>query len=182
MRRRAGTTLRLAGCALLASASLGIVAGAAGAHVEIEPTRAKAGSTTAIVFSPLNEEDDAGTTKVEVLFPRAFPVASAQVATADGWEAEVTTRRVRKPITGPDGKKTRTAVEKITWTGGPSPTSGSFDLPAATIGPLPSNTKQLVFKVVQTYANGHVDRWIEKSVPGTPEPEFPAPVLRVVKR
>jgi len=181
MRHRFRSSRRLVCGVALATTVFAVAANTAGAHVDIEPTRAKAGSTTAIVVSPLNEEDDAGTTKVEVLFPSAYPIASAQVQDGDDWQAEVSTRTLRKAIKGSDGKKTRTAVAKITWSGGPSATEGSFALPAATIGPLPTNTKQLVFKVVQTYANGHVDRWIQKSVPGTPEPEFAAPVLRVVR-
>jgi len=172
---------RILACTALAALALGVVATAAGAHVEVEPPRAKAGGTVDLVFSPLNEEDDAGTTKVEIVFPKQYPIATATPEASDTWQAAVSTRKVRKPITAADGKKTRTAVDTVTWTGGPSATSGNFELPAITVGRLPENTKQLVFKVVQTYANGHVDRWIQKSVRGTPEPEFPAPVLRVTK-
>ena len=168
--------------AALTVAWLVISAGAADAHVDLEPSKAKAGSTRTLVFSPLNEEKDAGTVKVEVLFPRQYPIASAVSPPTDGWTAEVTTRTVRKAATGPDGNKTRDVVDTVTWTGGPSAMSGSFDLPGLTVGTLPTNAKQLTFKVIQTYANGHVDRWYQKTVPGTPEPDAPASVLKLAKR
>jgi len=46
-------------------------------------------------------------------------------------------------------------------------------------GPIPAGGKQLVFKAVQTYANGEVVRWIEIRHAGEPEPAHPAPVLDV---
>src|SRR5215204_3136447 len=76
MRHRFRSSRRLVCVVALATTVFAVAANTAGAHVDIEPTRAKAGSTTAIVVSPLNEEDDAGTTKVEVLFPSAYPIAS----------------------------------------------------------------------------------------------------------
>lgn len=47
-------------------------------------------------------------------------------------------------------------------------------------GPLPTDTKQVEFKAVQTYSDGQVTRWIEETPKGGPEPEFPAPVLKLV--
>jgi Domain of unkown function (DUF1775) len=41
---------------------------------------------------------------------------------------------------------------------------------------LPS-TPTLVFKVLQTYTDGRVDRWIEVPSGANAEPEFPAPVV-----
>jgi len=169
------------GALMIASLWLAVGTSAASAHVELEPSTAKAGGTATLVFSPLNEEKDAGTIKVEVLFPRSFPIVSAVPQTGNAWTVDVTTRTVRKPVSGPDGKKTRSVVDKVTWIGGPSATSGSFALRGLTVGKLPTKAKQLEFKVIQTYANGHVDRWYQKTVPGTPEPEAPAPVLRLTK-
>ena len=44
---------------------------------------------------------------------------------------------------------------------------------------FPDGATQLQFKVLQTYSNGAVDRWIEPWPAGQPEPERPAPVLAV---
>ena len=166
--------------ALAVTLTLGLMAATAAAHVEIDPESAEGGTTTQVVFSPLNEESDAGTVKVLVQFPRDYPIASA-VAQADAiWTPTVKTRKLGKAILGPDGK-TKTAVDHIIWEGGPSPTQGSFDLPAFTIGPLPTNAKRLYFKILQTYANGHVDKWIQLPARGAPDPEFGAPVLKITK-
>jgi len=45
------------------------------------------------------------------------------------------------------------------------------------MGPLPTDTDQLVFKALQTYDTGEVVRWIDTAPPGAPEPDHPAPVL-----
>jgi hypothetical protein len=47
------------------------------------------------------------------------------------------------------------------------------------IGPLPRAGGRLQFKVLQTYSNGEIDRWIEDWPAGAPEPEMPGPVLDV---
>jgi hypothetical protein len=44
------------------------------------------------------------------------------------------------------------------------------------MGPLPQVDK-MVFKVLQTYSDGNVSRWIEEPTPGQAEPDNPAPVL-----
>ena len=162
------------------AALVGLMVATAAAHVEIDPRSAKGGTSTQLVFSPLNEESDVGTVKVLVQFPREYPIASAVAQSDATWTPTVKTRKVAKAIPGPDGKTNR-AVDQIIWDGGPSPTDGAFDLPPVTIGPLPTTTKRLYFKVVQTYANGHVDRWIQLPAPGATGPEFPAPVLRINK-
>ena len=40
-------------------------------------------------------------------------------------------------------------------------------------------TDQLVFKALQTYADGEVVRWIEDQAPGGEGPERPAPTLQL---
>ena len=49
-----------------------------------------------------------------------------------------------------------------------------------TIGPLPDVEGRLQFKVLQTYADGTEDAWIEEWVAGEPEPDRPGPVLDLV--
>jgi uncharacterized protein len=87
--------------------------------------------------------------------------------------------KVAKPVQSDDGAVTE-AVTQITWTatdGGLKP--GEFDLFTISAGPLPTNTNQLVFKVIQTYSDGTTVSWIQQTVKGTPEPEHPAPVLKL---
>lgn len=39
----------------------------------------------------------------------------------------------------------------------------------------------MTFTAIQTYSNGDVVSWIQTSVKGAPEPDHPAPVLRLTK-
>ena len=48
------------------------------------------------------------------------------------------------------------------------------------MGPLPE-TKEIVFKALQTYSDGDVVRWIEVTPAGGQEPEHPAPVVSLTK-
>src|SRR5829696_4428830 len=101
MSRRSARQVSL-GALMISVAWLAVGTSAASAHVGLEPSTAKAGSTPTLVFSPLNEEKDAGTVKVQVLFPREYPIASAVPQTADAWSAAVKMRTIRKAVAGPD--------------------------------------------------------------------------------
>ena len=76
------------------------------------------------------------------------------------------------------GREITEAVSKITWSGGEIK-PGEFQLFTVSAGPLPTDTKQIEFKAVQTYSDGTVVRWIESTPKGGAEPEFPAPVLKL---
>ena len=98
-----------------------------------------------------------------------------------GWTITVEKTKLAKPVTTDDGTVTE-AVSKITWTataGGLEP--GEFALFTVSAGPLPIKTSQLQFPTLQTYSNGDVVRWIQETVKGTPEPEFPLPTLKLTK-
>jgi hypothetical protein len=47
------------------------------------------------------------------------------------------------------------------------------------VGTLPAKPSKVVFKILQTYSDGTVVSWIEPVVKGAPDPEHPAPVLRL---
>ena len=48
------------------------------------------------------------------------------------------------------------------------------------LGALPDNTDSLVMPAVQTYDDGTVVSWDQTQTPGGPEPEHPAPTLKLV--
>lgn len=76
------------------------------------------------------------------------------------------------------GKKVDKAVSKVTWTAEDSGIEpGFFEQFPLSVGQLPEDTDQLVFKALQTYSNKEVVRWIEEPTEGGEEPETPAPVL-----
>jgi uncharacterized protein YcnI len=149
--------------------------GVASAHVTADPHTAQQGSYTKVSFRVPNERDNASTIQLEVDLPTDHPIASVQTRAVPGWTSTVQKTTLAKPIITDEGQVTET-VSKITWTSGKIP-PGSFEDFDVLLGPLPTDTNELVFKALQTYSNGEVVRWIDTAPPGAPEPEHPAPVL-----
>ncbi|MFI5958713.1 YcnI family protein [Cryptosporangium sp. NPDC051539] len=156
-------------------------AGPASAHVTVNPSEATQGGYAALTFRVPNEEAAASTTKLEVVLPSDNPIASVSVKPVPGWKIETTTSKLPKPITTDDGQLTE-AISKITWTA-TAPANAiapnQFQEFSISVGPLPE-TDKLVFKVLQTYSNGEVARWIEEQT-GSEEPKNPAPTLTLTK-
>jgi uncharacterized protein len=155
-------------------ATVGLLAGAAAAHVTVQPPTAAQGSFAKISFSVPNEESGADTVKLEVQFPVDTPIPSVSVQPKEGWTYTVTTAPLAEPVQTDDGTVTQ-AVTGITWEGG-TIKPGEFDEFSVSLGPLP-DVDSLPFKAVQTYSNGDVVRWIDQATPGGAEPEHPTPTL-----
>ncbi|CAM5438076.1 YcnI family protein OS=Streptomyces tendae OX=1932 GN=GUR47_21400 PE=4 SV=1 [Streptomyces tendae] len=148
------------------------------AHVSVQPEGAAAKGGYAVVdFKVPNERDNASTTKLEVSFPADHPLASVMPQPVPGWKAEVTKAKPAKPLES-HGKQITEVVTKVTWTAdGKGVEPGYFQKFPVSIGALPEDADQLVFKAIQTYSNKEVVRWIEVPQEGQEEPETPAPVL-----
>jgi uncharacterized protein YcnI len=159
-------------------AAIVAVAAPAWAHVTIQPGTARKGSVPIFSFAVPNEESEAATVQVEVVFPTDHPIPSVSVQPKPGWSVHVERAPLAEPAKTDDGEVTA-AVSRITWSGG-TIGPGEFDLFTVSAGPLPTNTRSIEFKVLQTYSNGDVVRWIESSPKGGPEPEHPAPRLKLV--
>jgi uncharacterized protein YcnI len=142
--------------------TLGVSATAALAHAELSPETAEPGSTVAFDLSVENEQTDAATTKVELTFPE--PITVVELPDAPGFTAAVVDGAIGGPASG------------VTWEG---TVEGDVEV-ALTLGPLPAEAGRLQFKVVHTYDNGEIDRWIEDWPEGEPEPESPGPVVDLV--
>lgn len=169
---------RIAAVGALAGSAVLVLSGPAFAHVSVsaEGTAAKGGYAT-VNFKVPNERDDATTTKLEVSFPTDHPLASAQPEALPGWKIEVTRAKLDKPIEL-HGEQIDEAVSKVTWTAtGKGIEEGYFQKFPLSLGQLPEDTDELVFKAVQTYSNKEVVRWIEVQQEGQDEPDNPAPVL-----
>jgi periplasmic copper chaperone A len=176
-RRRVALSLVAAGAAL----PVLLIAGAASAHVTVNPDEATQGGYTKLTFRVPNETDNAKTTKLRVFFPASQPLAFVSIQPHDGWSYRVKTTKLAKPISSDDGSITR-AVSEVVWTAdAPSAAikPGEFDEFNVSAGPLP-NASRMIFKALQTYSNGEVVRWIDPTRPGGPEAEHPAPVLTLV--
>ena len=173
--RRPATAAALT-LAAVATAVLGL-AGPASAHVTVNPTEAKQGGYGRFAFRVPNESDTASTTKVEVNLPENAPVGSVSTMPVPGWTVTVEKRKVDPPVEV-HGSQLTEAVSKLTWTAAPNGgvKPGEFQEFPVSMGPLPQ-TDRMVFKVLQTYSDGNISRWIEEPTPGGEEPENPAPVL-----
>jgi uncharacterized protein YcnI len=168
---------RLAAVGALCALALMTLAGIASAHVTANPGTAQQGGYAKISFRVPNERDTASTTQLEVSFPTDHPIASVETRAIPGWTASVQKSKLDKPIKTDDGEINE-VVSKITWSGGKIP-PGSFEDFDVSMGPLPTDTDELVFKALQTYDNGEVVRWIDTAPEGAPEPEHPAPVVKL---
>ncbi len=169
------------GIAVLGAALTGVIALAlpASAHVTVQPKSATAGGYTTLAFQVPTERDDASTTKLEIQFPADAPIASVSIEPHPGWTYEVSKAKLAQPIKTDDGSISE-AVSQITWTASSADTAirpGEFARFNISAGPLPDKARTLTFKVLQTYSNGEIVRWIDVAQPGQDEPEHPAPVL-----
>ncbi|MEV0090594.1 YcnI family protein [Streptomyces sp. NPDC050738] len=167
---------RFAVAGSVAAATVLLATAPAFAHVSVQPQGAAAkGGYATVNFKVPNERDNASTTQLEVNFPMDHPLASVMPQPVPGWTATVTKSKLAKPLTV-HGKQINEAVSKVTWTGGKI-APGQFQQFPLSIGALPTDTDQLVFKAIQTYSNKEVVRWIEEQKKGAEEPENPAPTL-----
>ncbi|MFG2718742.1 YcnI family protein [Streptomyces sp. NPDC048416] len=174
----ARTRTRIALVGSVAAGSVLLLSGTAFAHVTVQPEGAAAKGGYAVVdFKVPNERDNAKTVKVEVNFPTDHPLASVMPEPVPGWNVEVTKSKLDKPLTV-HGKQINEAVTKVTWSGG-TIEAGQFQKFPLSIGSLPTDTDQLVFKALQTYSNNEVVRWIEEPKQGAAEPANPAPTLKL---
>ncbi|MFF5622541.1 YcnI family copper-binding membrane protein [[Kitasatospora] papulosa] len=162
----------------VAASTVLLLAGTASAHVSVQPQgEAAKGGYATVSFKVPNERDDASTVKLEVNFPTDHPLASVSPQPVAGWKIDVTRSKLAKPLEV-HGKKIDEAVSKVTWTAdGKGIEPGFFQQFPLSVGQLPEDTDQMVFKALQTYSNKEVVRWIEEPAEGGEEPESPAPVL-----
>lgn len=174
--RRTATAAAALALGAVATAVLGFAAPAS-AHVTINPKEATQGGYGRFAFRVPNESDTAATTKVEVVLPENAPVGSVSTMPVPGWTVAVEKRKVDPPVEV-HGSQLTEVVAKLTWTatGDAAVKPGQFQEFPVSMGPLPQ-VDTMVFKTLQTYSDGNVQRWIEEPTPGGEEPESPAPVL-----
>ncbi|MGW1207372.1 YcnI family copper-binding membrane protein [Streptomyces cyaneofuscatus] len=170
---------RIAVAAGVAASSVLLLAGPAAAHVSVQPQgEAAKGGYATLNFKVPNERDQASTVKLEVNFPADHPLSSVTPEAVPGWKIAITKGKLDKPLEV-HGRKITEAVTKVTWTAdGSKIAPGYFQQFPVSVGQLPEDADQLVFKAIQTYDNKEVVRWIEEPKGGE-EPDSPAPVLKL---
>jgi uncharacterized protein YcnI len=145
---------------LTAAAAVVLLANQAAAHVDVTSTSARPGAVNAqITFSADAESPTAGISQLLVVLPEGIR------------PADVTLRQA------PAGWKLRPAANGYTIAGPALPARTDL-VHTITVARLP-DTDRLVFKVLQYYSNGDIDRWIQLPQPGA-ELDAPAPVLSLV--
>ncbi|MEV0737737.1 YcnI family protein [Streptomyces sp. NPDC050549] len=171
---------RIAAAAAVAGSAVVVLSSPAFAHVSVQPEgTAVKGGYAVVDFKVPNERDDASTTKLEVTFPTDHPLASVMPEPISGWTVKVTKSKLPKPAEM-HGETITEAVTKVTWTAtGKGVEPGYFQKFPVSVGMLPTDADQLVFKALQTYSDKEVVRWIEVQKDGAEEPENPAPVLEL---
>lgn len=169
---------RITATAAVAGATVLALSSPALAHVSVQPEgEAAKGGYAVLGFKVPNERDNASTTKLEINFPTDHPLASVMPQPVEGWDIQVTKSKLDKPLEM-HGKKIDEAVSKVTWTAkGDGIEPGFFQKFPVSVGTLPEDADELVFKALQTYSNKEVVRWIEVPQKGQEEPGHPAPVL-----
>ncbi|GGZ16958.1 membrane protein [Streptomyces inusitatus] len=171
--------VRATATAAVAVSAVLLFSGTAAAHVSVQPQgEAAKGGYATVNFKVPNERDSASTVKLEISMPTEHPLASVLPQPVPGWKVTVSKSKLAKPIES-HGRQITEAVSKVTWTADGSKIGpGQFQQFPLSLGQLPENADQLVFKALQTYDNKEVVRWIEAPKEGT-EPESPAPVLEL---
>ncbi|MFJ8251283.1 YcnI family protein [Streptomyces sp. NPDC094466] len=164
----------------VAASTVLLIAGPAAAHVSVQPVgEAAKGGYATLNFKVPNERDQASTVKLEVNFPAGHPLSSVTPQAVPGWKIDISKSKLDKPLEV-HGKKITEAVSKVTWTADEGEIApGYFQQFPVSVGALPEDADQLVFKAIQTYDNKEVVRWIEEPTAGGEEPDSPAPVLKL---
>lgn len=135
-------------------------AGPALAHVEVTAAPARALAADAVLtMHGEAESDSSGVTGVRIQLPAGLLPADLRL------------------VAGPAGWRLTGGGQVATFSGPALPVGRDLDL-RFRVRQLPASD-QLVLKTVQTYADGQEDGWIEVPSASVPEPDNPAPVVRL---
>lgn len=174
------TTIARAAVALGAATALALAAPlAASAHVRVNPDAAAAGSYATLTFKVPNESATAGTVKLEVDLPTDTPFSSVSYQPVAGWSTQVVTEKLAKPVKTATATITEAAT-KVIWTAdtGTQIAPSQFQQFTISAGPVP-DTGSVLLPAHQTYSDGTVVDWDQKTPDSGEEPEHPAPTLYI---
>ena len=174
------TSRTLTSTAALATAAglMALGAGAASAHVSVDPASTSAGGFSQLTFKVPNESGTAKTTKLTVTLPAGTPFTSVSVKPMDGWTAKVTEATLPAPVTV-DGATITKAASSVTWTADKAHELGPHEYQtfSISVGRLPAAGTTVALPAAQTYSDGTVVNWNEPEAAGQAEPEHPVPAF-----
>ncbi len=169
-------TLSTAAAATMTAGLLAAGAAAASAHVHVDSDDPAAGGYSHLTFNVPNESETAKTSKLEVTLPADTPFTSVAVKPVEGWTARITTSELPAPVTIAGATVTK-APRSVVWTADAAHQIGQHEYQAfsLSVGVLPEAGTTVVLPTAQTYTDGTVVQWDQKTVDGQAEPEHPAP-------
>lgn len=153
-------------------------AAAASAHVSVDPDDTGANGYSHLTFNVPNESPTAKTNKLEVKLPTDTPFTSVSVKPVEGWTAQVITGELPKPVTVAGATVTKAPIS-VVWTADEAHQLGQNQYQAfsLSVGRLPAAGTTVVLEAAQSYSDGTVVDWNERSAEGQPEPKHPAPAF-----
>lgn len=175
--RPARRTLR--GIAAIAATSglLLVGAGAASAHVSVEPASTTEGGYSQLTFNVPSESTDTTTNKIEVGLPTETPFTSVRVKPVEGWTFEVIRGDLPASVEV-DGATLTEAPLTVIWTAKDEEhqlNAQQYQTFSLSVGTLPEAGTTVELPVTQSYADGTVRVWDEPAIEGEEEPKNPAP-------
>ncbi|WP_428249305.1 DUF1775 domain-containing protein [Ferrovibrio sp.] len=148
----------------------------AAAHVVADPAEGQAGGYFRTALRVGHGCGTSPTIAVKVILPEGLATVRPQVK--PGWQIEIETAKLAKPLDAGHGRMTDTAISAISWLGGNLPNE-HFDEFGLSLK-LPDTAGPLWLKVIQTCKDGEL-RWdqIPASGSSTRGLERPAALIRV---
>ena len=146
---------------ILAGLAIVLVGAPAWAHVEVEADNPQAGATNVtLTFTGEAESNTAGIASERVYLPAGIAPAQVHLKQApSGW--------------------TFTPETDGFTVAGPALPVGTAAVWSVTIDKLPADAAELLFKTIETYGDGEIVRWIDEPQAGQPEPDHPAPSVKL---
>ncbi|MEG9250191.1 YcnI family protein [Arthrobacter sp. Soc17.1.1.1] len=175
--RPARRTLRRIAAVAATSGLLLVGAGAASAHVSVEPASTTEGGYSQLTFSVPSESTDTTTNKIEVALPTETPFTSVRVKPVEGWTSEVIRGDLPASVEV-DGATLTEAPLTVIWTAKDEEhqlNAQQYQTFSLSVGTLPEAGTTVQLPVTQSYADGTVRVWDEPAIEGEEEPENPAP-------
>lgn len=170
--------LRAAGVFAGSSALLLLSAGAAAAHISIDPSTPVAGSYAVLTVALPHGCDASSTTSVAITIPDEITGVTPTVN--PGWTVEKKMTPLDAPADHDHSGATAERVDQVVYTAItplPADLRDTFEL-SMKLPDTPGAT--LVFPTLQTCEQGETS-WSEVAAPGQPEPSHPAPAITLTE-
>lgn len=169
--------LKTAAVATVTTSLMALGAGAASAHVTVNPQSTEAGGYTHLTFSVPNESETANTNKIKIELPEDTPFTSVSTKPVEGWSARIVRGKLPEPVTVQGAKITKAPLS-VVWTADDTShqvSQDEYQTFSLSVGTLPEAGTQVTLPVSQFYTDGSVAKWDDIASAEGAEPESPAP-------